>query len=202
VRRATLIAEGLGKLPSADELMEIQAAEAAFADEARVRDDPNYFPAKTAAGPARLCAMMEESAFWTGCLMRKSQSRAWWRVATLMVIALAALLMALPLGAAGQPVVVGRFLCVVTLFIISRDVLGVALAYGRAASGVHDILRRLQRCAVEGCPEDQLIRLFGDYNSTVEGAPLPRPGLYAHEKDQINGLWATYKATPAVVAGE
>jgi len=197
VRRMTLIAEGLGEKPTSDELLDVGLAAGDMEQEARDRDDPNYFATKTGFGMPRLGEMLEESAFWTCHLLRGSEMRAWWRTLILTVIAVAVVLTALPLVQAEQNLMLGRLICAITLFIISKDVLGAALAYGRAARSVREVMLRLQHCGAQSWPQDRLMRIVGDYNAAVESAPLPRPGLYQRDKDRINRLWAVHKALPA-----
>lgn len=195
VRRLTLIAEGLGRSPPADELLEIRAMASDFENEALARDDANYFASRSGAGLPRFGEMLEESAFWTHHLLSRSERASWAWALVLMGGAGLTLLFALPLLSQPNLIAAGRLMCAVALFIMSRDVIGAALAYSRGTRAVNTVLHRLQSCAALGWPEDHLLRLFGDYNSAVESAPLPRPGLYNRYKQRINSLWATYKAS-------
>ena len=191
VRRATLLAGGLGIQISPAERRDILTRFSVNEDEGRRYEDPNYFASRADLGPRRLTEMLEESAFWSADLYRESAKRSWrWFIG--FIVAAVCMLLVLPLISGPGWIDGARVICVMLVLFVSNEALGTTLAYQDAAEATGDVVSRLQRVKADGYRQEDLLLILGDYNAAVEGAPMHPEGLYEERKGRLNELWAQH----------
>ena len=193
VRRLTLVADGLGMTISEAELLQIKASFSVSEAEAERLADRNYYDVAAGAGPARLAGMIEQSAFWSAYLLRKSAVWTWVYLAGTIACILA-LLVSIPLMDADAGLTGARIACAAILFPLSSDFLGAALSYRSAAAEVEQVKTRLLAARTAGTPLPDVLTIMGDYNAAVEGAPMFVRGVYKKHNERLNWLWAEYQA--------
>ena len=133
VRRATLVTKGLGGSLSPAEYREMMTRFSATLEEGRAHRDPNYYAAGSPAGLPKLTEMVEESAFWSAFLLRRSAERTWKIFVGLLVALLVVLFMALPFMVDWRSLSSVRVICCILTLLVSADILGAAMAYSSAA---------------------------------------------------------------------
>lgn len=188
-RRALWIADGLGDRISREELRDVEVGFTVSASDGAAAENPNYFASKAPAGEARLSELMEESGFYSCRLYRRSATWAWRRLAGATLVAIALLLSSIVFGSSEGAVTVARLVCTGLVFFIGSEVLGSARAYTRAYESLSSWQARLRAIRAKGYPTGDLLLLFTDYNSAVEGAPMMAPGVYNKDKDELDNLW-------------
>ena len=188
-RRALLIVDGLGDKVSPGELREIEACFTVTKKQGKAAENPEFFASRKAPGEPRLTELLEESGFYSCRLYYFSAGWAWRRLAFSLVTSVALLLSAILVADASQLVISARLLCTVITFLVSDEVLGAGRAYLRAhqaLGGLQARIRALRQC---GYPRGDLLILFADYNSAVEGAPMMAPGMYKKHSQRLDELW-------------
>lgn len=189
VRRATLIAEGLGVELSAAERRDILVRFSVKSDAGKEYEDPQYYAANAEPGHPRLAEMLEESAFWSSFLLQASARRTWAVFATFLAASLILLFSTLPFAGTQHWLSGVRVVCGMVVFLVSTDIFGAALAYSSSARAVENVVSRLQTAKASGYPKHDLFVIWGDYNSAVEGAPMFPKGVYARHSNELNRLW-------------
>lgn len=188
-RRATLLMGGLGTpLPNAA-LRDLWMCRTTTDAQAIASKNPNYFDARVAPGRERLAQMLEESAFWTTTLQKKS-AEVCWLIFTLGLVAAFSSLLFAPYTTVDVITSGGRVIFTVLAFVVTQGLFDIASGHQSAASSVEKILDRLSACEARGNQEGELLQILGDYNSIVERAPLNFPWMYDIYKDQLNAQWA------------
>ncbi len=191
-RHATLIMEGLGEQISAQELRDLESQLTVSRDRGRKFEDPNYFSSLARPGDARFARMLEQSAFFTFHLMKRSAGITW---SVVIIILCAAFLLAVslaPILPAQQHQDALRLFCVLLTMFVSSNIFLAAVAYTRSALTIKHLLVRLGAFNVDDHPRADLLLMFADYNSAVESAPMLLPGLYSRSRDDLNARWTEY----------
>ena len=189
VRRATLLAKGLGHQLSAHEYRSIEAAFDGNCDRAAAKSDANYYASNLPPGEDRLIENLYESAFWSADLYRHSARPAWLRFFMLAVAILLVVATTLPFLSGDLAVIVSRIVLVVMTVLVSREVFGDAMAYLTAHREVGLIMERLEALRAKTDKSADLMLVLGDYNSVVEAAPMPQFGVYQRRKEKISRAW-------------
>lgn len=195
VRRATLLAKGLGHELSAHKYRSIETTFDGDRERAAARADANYCASSLPPGEDRLIENLYESAFWSADLYRHSARLAW---ACFCVLAIAALLVTattLPFLSGDPAIIVSRSVLLLTTILVSREVFGDAVAYSMAHEEVRHVLERLE--ALKGKPDKvaDLMLILGDYNAAVEAAPMPQAGVYHRRHKAITKAWQDHTAS-------
>jgi len=190
-RRLLLIVRGFEK-----EVAELGVIQAGFtAPVAKLSAVPieDYFATIAPAGPERVAEMIDESAFFTADLQRRSGEL------MLLIMFFALVLVGLtwfafaPQLDGSVRVIAARVLLAFGVFLLSSDVLGAAFAHIHAATSMETIRYRLSAARTRHYPLGDVLQAMADYNAAVEGAPLPLPGVYQRQQDELNPAWAEYK---------
>lgn len=189
VRRATLLAKGLGHELSAHEYRSIETAFDGDRERAAAKADANYYASTLPPGEDRLIENLYESAFWSADLYRHSARPAWVRFGVLALAVILIIVMTVPFLAGDLGVILARIVLVVMTILVSREVFGDAVAYSMAHRDVSLVLERLE--ALKGKPDKaaDLMLILGDYNAAVEAAPMPQAGVYERRHEAITEAW-------------
>lgn len=190
-RRLLLIVHGFEE--EVAELGVIQAGFTASVSKLSSMAIGDYFATVAPAGPGRGAEMIDESAFFTADTQRRSGE--------LILLVLFFVLVAVGLtwfAVAPQldgsvRVITARILLAFAVFLLSSDMLGAAFAHRRAAASMEAIRYRLSAARARRYPLGDVLQALADYNATVEGAPLPLPGVYRRRQEDLNRYWADYK---------
>ncbi len=192
LRRATLIAGGLGIQLDGDELFEMANGGGATDAEAQRRIDPDYFASKLAPGPERLSAMTEESAIWTRALARYAARETWLLFAGMIVITVGLLFSSVLFVKLDDWALVARVFFAMLAVVLSTDFLGAAIAYSEATGEMRQIVERLRRHRSSAHPLERLIVIIGDYNAIVGTMPIFPRGLYGRHQERLNRDYNLY----------
>lgn len=193
VRRLTLVAGGLGMRISDVELLEIKSSFSVSEAEADRLADPNYYDVAADAGPSRLAGMIEQSAFWSAFLLRKSVKQTLWYLGSSLAC-IVLLFASIPFLEGDAALAGARVACAALIYSLSTDFLGAVLSYRNAANEVEQVKTRIQTARAKGFPLPDVLTIMGDYNAAVEGAPMFALGVYKKHNERLNGLWAEYQA--------
>jgi hypothetical protein len=186
VRRATLLAKGLGHELSNHEFRSIETAFEGDRDRAAAKADPGYYASALPAGEERLIENLYESAFWSADLYKHSAKSAWIRFGG-MAIAVIIIIVATPPFLSGElPIILSHIVLVVMTILASREVFGDAVAYSTAHREVGLVMERLEALRAKTDKTTDLMLILGDYNSAVETAPMPQSGVYERRRDEIS----------------
>jgi ABC-type multidrug transport system fused ATPase/permease subunit len=186
IRRATMIAGGLGLTLDGVEMFELENDGRASKAEAKRLNDPNYFASKSPPGVQRLVEMLEESAIWTANLTKIAAREAWIVFGLSIALPLLAILCALAFATTNQVQIVSRVLFAMLVVLLSVDFLGAAISFSRARGETLRVIDKLQRLKTPGASLEAFILLFADYNAAVEEAPVFSAGLYPRNEKQLN----------------
>ena len=193
VRRATLLAKGLGHQLSTHEYRSIEAAFDGNCGRAATKSDANYYASSLPPGEDRLIENLYESAFWSADLYRHSARPAWTRFCVLAITVLLVVVTTLSFLSGDLAVIASRIVLVVMTVLVSRDVFGDAIAYSSAHRELGLIMERLEALRTKTDKTADLMLVFGDYNSAVEAAPMPQSGVYQRRKVKISRAWQETK---------
>ena len=194
-RRVTSLMDAFGEDLPNYEYTNLLAKFAVPKSTAKGAEDHNYFASSAAPGYKRLRDVLEEVSFWSHFLLEKSEERYWH-----FLLGAGALLAILLFGLVAVTSqdhfeIAAKVVLAAITPIVSVDLCGAALAYSSAAQEVQNVLSHLeQMSASEEASIQNVMILFSDYNSAVEGCPMFAPGLYEKYKDELNDLWSTRKA--------
>jgi hypothetical protein len=190
-RRLLLIVHGYDEIVSERDVIET-GFKAPVAD-LGAKSIWEYFATIAPAGPCRVAEMVDESAFFTGAIQRRSGE-------IMLLLLFMALIIVGALGFAFAPqldgsvrVVIARVLLAFAIFLLSSDVLGAAFAHLRSAGSMESIRYRLSSARGRHYPQGDVLQAMADYNAAVEGAPLPLPGVYRRNQEKLNRVWGEYK---------
>ena len=194
IRRATMIAGGLGITLDGAEMLELANDGRASQADADKLHDPNYFATKAPAGVFRLVEMLEESAIWTTNLSKVAAREAWWTFGASVVVTLLALFGGLTFFKISQVQTVGRVFFAMLVVLLSADFLGSAISYGRVRHETQRVIDRLQRLKAQGTTLEAAMIVFADYNAAVEEAPVFSKGLYPLHAARLKADYQRYVA--------
>jgi hypothetical protein len=196
IRKATLLTYGLGERLSASELLALEAALPVVSRPRPVKVEV-YFATQAVPGLTRVSEMLEESAFWSADLHRRSAIAMGTIFAFLLGTGIIVAMAIIPFAHSSTLMVVVRILLALLVFALSSDILGAVRGHWRASSDTAEILTRLQKAAASDHPIADVFFLMSEYNSAVEGAPVVLPLVYALRHAKLDDLWKGYQATRA-----
>lgn len=204
-RRLLLVIRGLDE--DVAELSVIQAGFAAPVSQLPPMSVEDYFATTAPAGTTRVSEMVDESAFFTADLQRRSGEFMLLALFFGLVAVVVAWLAFAPRLDGSVHVIAARVLLAFGVFLLSSDVLGAAFAHLRSASSMDSIRLRLSAARDRPRPLGDILQAMVDYNAAVESAPLPFPGVYKRRRKELDRAWADYKQTtglgaPAAPAGK
>lgn len=190
-RRLLLVTNGLGeRVHDLNQIATCFTARPKEGEEASISD---YFGSRAEPGTRRLAEMLEESAFFTSALQRASGELMMIFLIGSTILAASGWLATSPALNDANMIAIARVFLAFTVFFLSSDVLGAALAHNRAAVAMSAMRLRLAAARARGFPNGDILQAVADYNAAVEGAPLPLPRLYKRRALELNRAWAEYK---------
>ncbi len=196
LRRATLIAGGLGVSLDGAELFELSNDGRAPKSEARRLVDPDYFASMKPPGVPRFVDMLEESAIWTANLASFAARETWLVFGLLFAATLIALFSGVVFIAPERWALVARVFFAMLVVLASADFLGAAVSYDRARHDILRIIDRLQRHKEAVGSLERVMVIFADYNSAVESMPLFSGGLYPRHQKRLNEEYKMFLTGP------
>ena len=168
-RRATMLIEGLGVNLSPKEMVELRAGFTVSPEAGQLKQDPTFFDSSRPSGEARLADMLEESAFWSGSLMRTCSHRMWAVFIGYFGLAIVLLIVIVEFGKASVAQKIAELFCVVITFLMSTDVLGSARKFGSGASGLETMLPRVEAAKVRGEGRGDLLFIIASLQLDCRG---------------------------------
>lgn len=186
-RRARLIA-GLGTDPDPTGTADLRAT---YGPKTRALapawEDPDYFASSEPPGQPRLCEMLQESAFWSSHLFRKSSDAIFITFAG-AVLLIAVLILALFTADSGPAAeATARVATVLLATLIAADLLGVALAQRSAAAMSSTVVARLDSC--DGSDPARLLIVYGDYVAATAATPPIPDRVWRTHRDALDAEW-------------
>ncbi len=176
-RRLNLVTVGLGGALPDGAIKEIERLPA-LAEGDNEKGGTQFWTTTTSPGNQRLVEMLDQVSHTSSNMYHQSKKFALRAsIALSAVIWLPALLSLAVVDADNTVRVLRAFSAIFTIFIIPEAFFTVA-AFCSAASKVDNISNRLKSLRKHNAyPEAEVLLLFGDYNSTVEGAPIFYPWI-------------------------
>jgi hypothetical protein len=196
LRRATMIAGGLGMTLEGAEMFELANDGRASKAKAKRLNDPSYFASMAPPGVRRFADMLEESAIWTTNLAGIAYREACVVFGLSFAVTLVALFSGLVFTDATRWQQVARVFFAMLVVLLSADFLGAAIGYDRAGREARRIVDRLQRHKGAGAALEGLMIIFADYNSAVEAMPLFSSGLYPRHEKRLNEEYKMFLTGP------
>jgi len=190
-RRLLLIVYGFDEVVS--ERNVIQTGFKASVAGLGVQSIQDYFATIAPAGASRVAEMVDESAFFTGAIQRRSGELMLLLLFIALIFIGALVFVFAPQVSGSIRVVIARVFLAFAVFLLSSDVLGAAFAHLRSAGSMESIRYRLSAARGRHYPQGDVLQAMADYNAAVEGAPLPLPGVYQRRQDELNRVWSEYK---------
>lgn len=189
-RRALMLTGGLGRQLSNKEIADILGEFTVSEEKAQKWVDNEYFAVSDPPGPVRFARMMQQSAFWSKELYRRSAQASWAQVTISAILTIGPLL-ALPLFPGTKFLTeIVQMVCVGLNLFVTRDLIGKALCYGEASHSLGLLDEKLEGVVAANPSEADVLAVFGDYNSVVECTPLISQGIYDKHNPVLERLWA------------
>ena len=192
-RRATLLMDGLGEQISQSELRTLELDFTISSEAGKSYEDKDYYSTTSSPGEKRFTDMLDESTFWSAALMRKSANKTYVLFALFFGIGVFLLFFSVPFISINHLEWFVRAFCSLLVFIISSNVYGAASAYSDAANKLEKLVPRIAALKNAGFPKADLLLIFSDYNSAVEGGPMVACRVYDKHKDHLNKLWTKHQ---------
>lgn len=197
-RRMLLVTRGFDE--EVAELGVIQAGFTASVSKLPPVSIESYFATTAPAGTTRVSEMVDESAFFTADLQRRSGELMLLVLFFGLVAVVVAWLAFAPQLNGSVRVIAARVLLAFGVFLLSSDVLGAAFAHLRSASSMDTIRLRLSAARSRPRPLGDVLQAMVDYNAAVESAPLPLPGIYQRRRTELDRAWVEYKQATGIGA--
>jgi len=195
IRRATMIAGGLGVVFDSVELLELANDGRASQAQADKLHDANYFSSARSVGVLRFLEMLEESAIWTTNLAKVAARETWGIFGISIIVVVFIVFCGLALFPIRQELIALRAFFAISAVILSTDFLGTAVSYDRARRETQRTIDRVQRLKETGASIEAAILIFAEYNAAVEGAPVFSNGLYPRHSKSLNAEYDKYFKT-------
>ncbi len=196
-RRAGLIANGLGIAFSAAEVRDLRQRFAITGSVASGSLNADYYASELEPGYGRLAELIEESAFYTAHLQRKSAAVMHVVVVGFLAVFSVIAFVGLPYAATNTMLVVVRIALAFLVFVLSTDVFGALVAHRRAGEDSKDIYMRLSRARACAFPQSDVLLALSDYNAVVEAAPEVIPYVYPLCRYGLDQHWREYQRDAA-----
>lgn len=189
-RRFIVLNQGLGYEVSRKELIELLASFSVTEDDGRVWVDKEYYRSSADTGHAKFAQMLQESAFYSSHLYEASakRSRIWLVAASGLAVVTMFTLPTITIQS--WSIAVAQIVSVVLIFLISIDLLGRTLDFFEASSRASGVDDRVEHFLTVGAHENDLIMIWGDYNATVQDAPIIPTSIYERNKERLNKLYS------------
>lgn len=195
VRRATVIAAGLGVDIAPTEWREIFSSSQLSEAEIAAHVDETYFASKAPPGPLRMAQMLEESAYWTKSMASYAAKEMWLLFSLVTLAIIVAVALSIMLVSRPEAMVLARLVSIVLITLMANEFLGAAIAYTQVAIGLPAIEQRLAANQKTGCDQPELHLIFGDYNNMVEAMPVFPAGLYPRHSVDLNRRFQEWGST-------
>lgn len=157
--------------------------------------DPNYFASKSPQGVVRLRDHLQENAFWGKCLYRDAADWYFRLLSAFGAVAVAVVLIAIPLASRDQSVILARILVTALSFGAALTQINEIFSWRSAKSKIEIVDRRLEVLATFSETElrekgiEALFAVFGDYCvATAMSPPIPTR-IYLRRRKTLNALW-------------
>ncbi len=194
-RRVLSLLQGLDWEMSGKEMADLLASFSVSDSEGRSWQDHNYFDSVQEPGPKSLVTIIQETAFWSKHLFSLTAKRYWLYSVVSLAFLLFILLIIPSIPSQRWSVTIAQLVCVALICFVTIDLLGAAIACSQAASLLSHIDDRLSNIILSGCPQPDVIAVFGDYNAAVQAAPLIPTWLYKQHRERLARLWKKRRQT-------
>ncbi len=196
-RRGALLLGGLQQPLSPSEIQSLRQRFTVDSIQAKACENTDYYASTEPPGPARLAEMIEESALYSEHLQRISSRLMFGILLVFALLFLAVALISIPMIQASNGMLIVRITLAVMVFALSADVIGAWRSHNAAADEIKQIRNRLMAADRGGYPQSDVLLLFVDYNSAVEGAPESVPFAYNWYQQKLTKMWNDYQADRA-----
>lgn len=201
-RRGALLLGGLQQPLSPSEIQNLRERFTVTSECARDYEKEDYYATKEPHGPARLAEMIEESAFYSEYLQRKSA-----QVMLVILISFAGVFISIALMSISTVehdtgMVIMRIILALMVFVLSADVIGAWRLHRSAAEEIKQIRNRLMVADRANYPMPDVLLAFADYNSAVEGCPESVPFVYAWYQKELEQRWSDYQSDRAAARAQ
>lgn len=195
-RRAAMLLNGLGGTLHRTTIADLNERFNVDLDKAPQMDATGYYCSTKNYSPERLAELTEESAFYSSRTHSYSADLMLGLVCVFLAIFAAVLFFALPTATNSSQIWLTRVFLAATVFFLSSDVLGRALAHRFAAQELKRIQRQCMMGADGHLGEVDILILLLDYISAMEGAPETVPLAFrGKQKEKIHKDWDIYLST-------
>lgn len=170
-RRAIILRNGLGiklsRKSYSDLIMQFKVHES----ESKEWEDSDYFKTERDYSNKKLAEIVEESAFWSKHLLKFSATRYWIYSGITLTLSIIGLLIVPLLNIGKLSVLISQVFCLILLWLISGHLFTKAMVFTDTANAVDNIEGRLSNMLIQQEPDEDILIIFGDYNSLLESTP-------------------------------
>jgi len=188
-RRLLLIVNGLGYQISKKELVDLFTKFSVSETSGKKWENKDYFQSTDKIGYVRLSHLLQESAFFSKYLYAESAKFSWALFSVLFLLSLITLFVLPILPSASWSIAIAKVIGIILMFLVSIDLFGRALEYTETTNSVRQTDDRLENLRGGDINEHDVLLIFGDYNTTVAGAPLIPTFIYNRNKARLTELW-------------
>ena len=189
-RRIILLSTGLGYELSAKEITDLISNFSANSKDGEKWEDEGYYDTATATSYEKFIFQLQESIFYSKHMFLFSAKQTWTWIIVFFFLSIIALF-ALPTMANQKWVLeIAQVISVVLMFLMSLDLLGRGIEFKEASTVADKIDSRLEGLKTSGVNEQDVIILWGEYNSMVQGAPLIPTSIYMRHRETLEKLYS------------
>lgn len=188
-RRAIVIRNGLGIKLGPKSYSDLVMLFKASSDSAKKWEDQDYFKSKSEYGNQKLAEIVEESAFWSKCLLKEYAKKTWLNFSYVLVTSVLSLFLITLFDFTQLGKTIGQILCLILMWLITGSLFSKSIKLTASSSAVDSIEERLNNIIQSGEVKEDILIYMSDYNSIIEGTPVIPSKIYLKNKDRLNTLW-------------
>lgn len=193
-RRSLMLNYGLGLPLPRWRRANLMACFSSTPEESKKLEDADYFATREPPGPSRLREITLENIFWSRLLCVEGAQSTWTLFAIFLVVCFL-LLFSIPLlPRPTTSVQIAQTVCILLSVLLTVEIFGKARSFGRAVEVLRALETELEKTDSGPSSQTDILLLFIDYNSIIEGTPTVPTAIYLKMREKINGLWAKRQA--------
>ena len=192
-RRGALLLGGLHQTFSPSEIQSLRDRFTVTSERAQEFEMADYYATNEPHGPSRLAEMIEESAFYSELLQRKSAQVILGILLLFAVLFLVIALVSIPTIDGNTGMLMTRVLLAVMVFVLSADVMGALRQHRGAAEEIKQIRNRLMVADRANYQLPDVLLAYADYNAAVERCPEVVPFVYNLYRKELELRWNDYQ---------
>lgn len=170
-----------------------QVFSAAITKKAEEMDMSDYYGSILSSGIERFRENLQESAFWSSYLFKKTFTRSLLRFIGFLIASFVIILATAPYMSGEATTMFFRVVILFLSFLPASEEFRDMFSWWSASHQTASVRDRLESADLE--EKEQLLTIFGDYIAAVESAPPIPTALHKKDRTRLNALWQEFKNT-------